>query len=145
MRQTAVSTNLKKMPKSNNINLELEKLVFLCNAEEGNPGIYELTWELGYYEISIEEKYKIARKILTQILNDGLVTLEKYSDLTQTNKIETIKSEQIASLLNNPFWWYPCNEILSIELTDKGEKYLDEKMESYKDQMNKRWTGNNKD
>ena len=132
------------MSKSNNINLELEKLVFLCNAEEGNPGIYELTWELGYYEISIEEKYKIARKILTQILNDGLVTLEKYSDLTQTNKIETIKSEQIASLLNNPFWWYPCNEILSIELTDKGEKYLDEKMESYKDQMNKRWTGNNK-
>ncbi|MCB0453743.1 MAG: hypothetical protein KDC94_12845, partial [Aequorivita sp.] len=65
------------MSKSNSINLELEKLVFLCNAEEGNPGIYELTWELGYYEISIEEKYKIARKILTQILNDGLVTLEK--------------------------------------------------------------------
>jgi hypothetical protein len=132
------------MPKSDNIDLELEKLVFLCNAEEGNPGIYELTWELGYYEISIEEKYKISRKILTEILNDGLVTLEKYSDLTQTNKIETIKSEQFESLLNNPFWWYPCNEILSIELTDKGEKYLDEKMKSYKDQMNKRWAGNNK-
>ena len=132
------------MPKSDNIDLELEKLVFLCNAEEGNPGIYELTWELGYYVISIEEKYKISRKILTEILNDGLVTLEKYSDLTQTNKIETIESEQFESLLNNPFWWYPCNEILSIELTDKGEKYLDEKMKSYKDQMNKRWAGNNK-
>ena len=132
------------MPKSDNIDLELEKLVFLCNAEEGNPGIYELTWELGYYEISIEEKYKISRKILTEILNDGLVTLEKYSDLTQTNKIETIKSEQIASLLNNPFWWYPCNEVLSIELTEKGEKYLDKKMDLFKDRMNKRWTGNNK-
>jgi len=132
------------MPKSDNIDLELEKLVFLCNAEEGNPGIYELTWELGYYEISIEDKYGISRKILTEILNNGLVTLEKYSDLTQTNKIETIKSDQFESLLNNPFWWYPCNEILSIELTEKGKKYLDEKMELFGDQMNKRWTGNNK-
>jgi len=132
------------MPKSDKIDLELEKLVFLCNAEEGNPGIYELTWELGYYEISIEEKYRISRKILTEILNEGLVTLEKYSDLTQTNKIETIKSEQIASFLNNPFWWYPCNEVLSIELTEKGEIYLDKKMDLFKDRMNKRWTGNNK-
>ena len=132
------------MPKSDNIDLELEKLVFLCNAEEGNPGIYELTWELGYYEISIEEKYRISRKILTEILSDGFVTLEKYSDLTQTNKIETIKSHQFESLLNNPFWWYPCNEVLSIELTEKGEKYLEEKMELFKDRMNKRWTGNNK-
>ena len=132
------------MPKSDNIDLELEKLVFLCNAEEGNSGIYELTWELGYYEISIEEKYRISRKILTEILNDRLVTLEKYSDLTQTNKIETIKPEQFESLLNNPFWWHPCNEILSIELTEKGEKYLDEKMKLFKNQMNKRWTGNNK-
>lgn len=132
------------MTKSDNIDLELEKLVFLCNAEEGNPGIYELTWELGYYEISIEDKYRISRKILTEILNNGLVTLEKYSDLTQTNKIETIKSDQFESLLNNPFWWYPCNEILSIELTEKGKKYLDEKMELFGEQMNKRWTGNNK-
>lgn len=132
------------MPKSNKIDLELEKLVFLCNAEEGNPGIYELIWELGYYEISIEEKYRISRKILTEILNDRLVTLEKYSDLTQANKIETIKSEQFESLLNNPFSWYPCNEMLSIELTKKGEKYLDEKMELFKDRMNKRWAGNNK-
>lgn len=132
------------MTKSDNIDLELEKLVFLSNAEEGNPGIYELTWELGYYEISIEDKYRISRKILTEILNNGLVTLEKYSDLTQTNKIETIKSDQFESLLNNPFWWYPCNEILSIELTEKGKKYLDEKMELFGEQMNKRWTGNNK-
>lgn len=132
------------MTKSNKVDLELEKMVFLCNAEEGNPGIYELTWELGYYEIPIEEKYKISRQILIEILNDRLVTLEKYSDLTHTNKIETIKSEQFESLLDNPFWWYPCNEVLSIELTEKGEKYLDEKMELFKDQLNKRWTGNNK-
>lgn len=57
------------MPKFDKIDLELEKLIFLCNAEEGNPGIDELTWELGYYEISIEEKYKIARNILTLIFN----------------------------------------------------------------------------
>src|SRR6056300_618633 len=63
-----------------NIDLELEKVVFLCNAEEGNPGIYEFTWELGCYDLKIEDKYRIARTILTEILNEGLVTLEKYSD-----------------------------------------------------------------
>lgn len=72
------------------------------------------------------------------------VELEKYSDLTKTNKTETIISRQFESFLNNPFWWYPCNEVLSIKLTEKGEKYLDEKMELFKDRMNKRWTGNNK-
>ena len=136
-----VSTNLKKMSKSKIIDLELEKIVFLCNAEEGNPGIYELTWELGYYEITIEEKYRISKQILTKILSEELVTLEKYSDLTHSNKIETIKSEQFESLLNNPFWWYPCNEILSIELTEKGEAYLDEKIKSVKDRLNERWSG----
>ena len=132
------------MSNSNKIDLELEKIVFLCNAEEGNPGIYELTWELGYYDITIEEKYRISRQLLIEILNDRFVTLEKYSNLTQTNKIETIKSEQFEALLNNPFWWYPCNEVLSIELTKKGEKYLNEKMELFKDRLNKRWAGNNK-
>ena len=43
-----------------NIDLELEKVVFLCNAEEGNPGIYEFTWELGCYDLKIEDKYRIA-------------------------------------------------------------------------------------
>ncbi|MEZ4804386.1 MAG: hypothetical protein R2852_02580 [Bacteroidia bacterium] len=43
------------------IDLKIEKLVFLLNAEEGNPGIYELTWELGRFNLTIEDKYKIAR------------------------------------------------------------------------------------
>ena len=132
------------MTKPEKVDLELEKIVFLCNAEEGNPGIYELTWELGYYQIPIEEKYRIPNQILTEILTEGLVTLEKYSDLTLSNKIETIKPEKLDTLLNNPFWWYPCNEILSIELTEKGKTYLDEKIESVKDRLNKRWTGENK-
>src|SRR5690606_1491085 len=129
------------MPKSEIIDLELEKILFLCNAEEGNSGIYELTWELGYYEVPIEEIYRVSKKILTEILTDGLVTLEKYSDLTHFNKIETIKSDQFDSFLNNPFWWYPCNEILSIELTEKGKKYLDDKIEFFKDRLNTRWSG----
>ncbi|MER3328754.1 MAG: hypothetical protein RIF34_04180 [Candidatus Kapaibacterium sp.] len=41
------------MSKSRLVDIELEKIVFLCCAEEGNSGIYELNWELGYYEISI--------------------------------------------------------------------------------------------
>lgn len=40
------------------IDFELEKVVFLYNAEEGNPGIYELTWELGNYDLTIEDNNK---------------------------------------------------------------------------------------
>ena len=122
-----------------NIDLELEKVVFLFNAEEGNPGIYDLTWELGSYDLKIEDKYRIARTILTEILNEGLVTLEKYSDFTLESKIETITTDQYDKLLNNPYWWYPCNEILSIELTNKGSEFLDNISESLKTRLDKRW------
>lgn len=40
------------------IDLKIEKLVFLLNADEGNPGIYELTWELGRFDLTIEDRYK---------------------------------------------------------------------------------------
>jgi hypothetical protein len=127
--------------RTENIDLELEKIVFLCNAEEGNPGIYELIWELGSYDLKIEDKYRIARTILTEILNEGLVTLEKYSDFSMKSKIETIGTDQYDKLLNNPYWWYPCNEILSIELTEKGSEFLDNISESLKTRLEKRWNG----
>ena len=70
------------------IDLELEKIVFLYNAEEGNPGIYELTWELSYYDLTIEDKYKIAHNLLTDLLSEGLVVLDKFTDLTLQDKID---------------------------------------------------------
>ncbi|MGK6340652.1 hypothetical protein ACMGDK_00330 [Chryseobacterium sp. DT-3] len=124
--------------KFEDIDLKIEKLVFLLNAEEGNPGIYELTWELGHFDLPIEDKYKIARIILTEILQEDLVILEKYKDLTLNEKIEIINKKEIDKLLNNPFYWYPCNEILSISLTDKGIEYLDIEMPKYMDRISER-------
>jgi len=109
----------------NNIDLELEKCVFLINAKEENPGLYELIWELSYYEISIEDKYKIAHIILNDILFNGLAILEKYSDLSLKNKVETIQTEKIEEILNNPVSRYPDYENFVIVITNKGEKYLE--------------------
>ena len=120
------------------IDLKIEKLVFLLNAEEGNPGIYELTWELGRFDLTIEDKYKIVRIVLTEILNEDLVILEKFKDFTLKEKIATIDKTEIDKLLNNPFHWYPCNEILSIILTNKGIEYLDKEMPKYTDKINER-------
>ena len=123
------------------IDLKIEKLVFLLNAEEGNPGIYELTWELGRFDLTIEDKYKIARLVLKEILQDDLVVLEKYKDFKLEEKIATIDKGEIDEFLNNPFYWYPCNEILSISLTDKGNEYLDKEMPKYADRINERLSG----
>jgi hypothetical protein len=117
------------------IDLEIEKLIFLSNAEEGNPGIYELTWELGCYPITIEDKYKITHQLLTTILKDELVILEKFSDLTLTKKIGSVQLNQIEEILNNPASWYPCNEVYSIALTEKGKAYLDEQAKKYSEKL----------
>ena len=114
-----------KMNKYKNIDLEIEKCVFLLNAKEENPGLYELIWELSYYEISIEDKYKIAHIILNDILFNGLAVLEKYSDLSLKNKVDTIQTEKIEEILNNPVSWYPDYENFVIVITDKGEEYLE--------------------
>ncbi|CCG53161.1 Hypothetical protein KQS_05985 [Flavobacterium indicum GPTSA100-9 = DSM 17447] len=124
------------------IDLKIEKLVFLLNAEEGNPGIYELTWELGCFDLTIEDKYKVARLVLTEILQEDLVVLGKYKDFKLEEKIATIDKREIEELLNNPSYWYPCNEILSISLTDKGNEYLDKEMPKYADKINARLSGN---
>ena len=127
--------------KFEDIDLGLERIVFLLNADEGNPGIYELTWELGHYNLTIEDKYKIARKVLTELIQDDLVIVEKFKDLTLKDKIETIEKEKVHELLNNPYYWYPCNEILSISMTKKGEEYLDKEMPKYADRIPDRLRG----
>ena len=92
--------------KFEDIDLGLEKLVFLLNAEEGNPGIYELTWELGYYNLTIEDKYKLARVVLTELIFEDLVVLEKYRDYSLNEKIETVEKRSVNTVLNNPSSWY---------------------------------------
>jgi hypothetical protein len=127
--------------KYEDIDLGLEEIVFLSNAEEGNPGIYELTWELGYYNLTIEDKYKIARTLVLKILLSGFVILEKYSDYTLTHKVETISNDKWDDILNNPFYWYPCNEIVIIALTEKGKAYLDKQVPNFKDRLTERLCG----
>lgn len=129
------------MTRFEEIDLKIEKLVFLLNAEEGNPGIYELTYELAHFDLAIEDKYKVARIVLTEIIQEDLVILEKFKNFELEDKIATINKSEIEKLLNNPFNWYPCNEILSISLTEKGSKYLDKEMPKYEDRINLRLGG----
>lgn len=122
----------------NDIDIELEKLVFLFNAYEGNSGIYELTYELGHYSLTIEDKYKIAHELLSTMLKDGLVILEKFADISLKKRIETISLSNVEEILNNPSNWYPCNEVYSIGLTEKGEAYLDEQSKLYPNKLEER-------
>jgi hypothetical protein len=133
---------IKKMKTTlNDIDLALEKIVFLCNAEEGNPGIYELTWELSFYNLTVEEKYKIAHQLLTELLTERLVTLDKYTNYELKTKVETISLDKIDEVLNNPSNWYPCGEVLSITLTDKGLKYIDENIKNVSERLSERMRG----
>jgi hypothetical protein len=79
--------------------------------------------------------------VLTEILKEDLVVLEKFKDFTLNEKIETIEKDELDKLLNNPFHWYPCNKILSISLTNKGIEYLDKEMPKYADKINERLSG----
>ena len=126
------------MTKYNDIDLDIEKLVFLENAYEGNPGIYELTWELGHFELSIEDKYKIAHEVLTSLLTEELVILEKFAQLYSDKPLETVDMKDLQLVLNNPANWYPCNEVYSIKLTDKGEDYLNKQSQKNQDKLQDR-------
>ncbi|HTF80866.1 MAG TPA: hypothetical protein VL947_04045 [Cytophagales bacterium] len=128
--------------KFENIDLKLEKLVFLLNAEEGNTGIHELTLELTKYNLVIEDTYKVARVILNEIIREDLVVLERYSDSSLHNYLTGIRYDELPALLNNPMCWYPCNEILAIRITEKGAKYLDEAMPQYAEKLKRRLYGN---
>jgi len=60
------------------------------------------------------------------IRGQGLVVLEKYSDLPLKNKVETVAIEKIEEILNNPVSWYPDYDNYVISLTQKGEKLLED-------------------
>lgn len=130
--------------KFEDIDIELEKMVFLYNAEEGNPGIYELIWELSFYKLIIEDKYKIAHQILINLLCDGLVSLDRYTNMSLDTKIGTILLDKADEFLNNPSFWYPCDEILSIDLTEKGRKYLVDNYDKFADKLVVRFGEKNK-
>lgn len=129
------------MAKYSDIDIEIEKLVFLENAYEGNPGIYELTWELGHFELSIEDKYKIAHELLVSLLTEELVVLEKFAQLHSDKPIGIVDTRDIELVLNNPASWYPCNEVYSIRLTDKGEEYLNNQSETNRAKLGDRIFG----
>ena len=87
--------------KNMHVDSKLEELVFLYNAYEGNPGIYELVYELGCYSLKIENQYKLAHEILSSLLKNGLVQLERYTDFKQDKRIEIVPYENLEEVLNN--------------------------------------------
>jgi hypothetical protein len=122
------------------IDLAIERVVFLWNAKEGNPGLYDLTWELSYYNLTVEDKYKIAHLLVREIIVLGLATLNKYSDITLNEKIESVSIENLEAILNSPNSWNPCDEIFSISLTDIGEEYLSQQTSISKERLVNRLT-----
>ncbi|WP_225000401.1 hypothetical protein [Cesiribacter sp. SM1] len=125
--------------KVEDVELGLEKYVFLLSAEEGNYGIYELVGELSYYPLSIEDKYKIARGLLRQLVEEDLIIMVQFKDSTLKEVIKVVSVKDIDEVLNNPISWYPCGEMVAIKLTDKGTKYLDSHEEVYKGRLTGRW------
>ena len=121
--------------------LEIKKLIFLENAFEGNPGIYELTWELGHFPLTIEDKYRIAHELLVVLLIDELLILEKFADLNSFEPIETVDLKDVEQVLNNPANWYPCNEVYSIRLTEKGKEYLNKQRVLLQEKLQQRIFG----
>ena len=115
---------MQQMIKYSEINLEEIKRIFLLNAREGNPGIYELTWELGSWNLSIDDNYKIAKEVLLFLIEKELVIIEKFKDLEKTEKLIDNPKLSLEEILNNPRNWYPCDEIYSIEITESGLEYL---------------------
>ena len=122
------------------IDRELEKWVYLLNAEEGNYGIYELTWELGRYDfLDIADKYLITLDLLTELLLQEMVILEEYQSPDFKIKIRTVDLLDYSKILNNPANWYPSsNPIYAIEITTNGLNLLDELDEQNKKKLDER-------
>lgn len=125
----------------NTIDRELEKWVYLLNAEEGNYGIYELTWELeGYDFLDIADKYLVALDLLTELLLEEMVVLEEYLSPDFKIKIRTVDDPlQYSRILNTPANWYPSgNLIYAIKITAHGLKLLEELSDQNKITLNER-------
>ena len=122
------------------IDRELEKWVYLLNAEEGNYGIYELTWELGRYDfLDIADKYLIALDLLTELLLQEMVILEEYQSPDFEIKLRTVDLLEHLRILNIPANWCPSSSpIYAIKITTNGLKLLDKLSEQDKIKLNER-------
>lgn len=123
---------------NSSVDFKLEELVFLFNASEGNPGIYELVWELGHYSLKIEDKYKFAHEILNSLLKNEFIILEKITGLKSQKQNDIVEKEKSEDILNNPSSWYPSNETYSINLTEKGKNYLNDQSRIHQGKLQKR-------
>lgn len=122
------------------IDRELEKQVYLFNANEGNCGLYELLSELGRYNfLSIVDKYFVAYDLLFEILKEELVILEEYKDDSLQEKIRDIPFNEVEKIMNDPWSWYPSNKPLhTIEITKKGIEHVNQLDKEEKIKLNLR-------
>src|SRR5688572_28182694 len=90
------------------IDRDLEKQVFLIEADEGNYGLYSLIWELGYYKgLPVDQKYAFASQLLKELVVDGLLVIEEFENPDFKNKLRTIGLNELDSVLNDVTAWYP--------------------------------------
>ena len=124
------------------IDIELEKIIFLINADEGNHGLFELILELSIFNITIDEKYKIAKQILIEFIQRNFIVFEEFENSSLEKKIRIISTDEVYSILDNPYyWWYPCNDnkVIIITLTSSGESFLDKEIPKIKDKIRDRY------
>jgi len=108
------------------VDKSLERAVFLVNASEGNSGLYELVWELGYYDnLSIWQKYKIAHDTVLQLVNAKECRIELFQDESLSERQGGVRAAEIPQCLNNPVNWYPTARPLPcLVITSKGRRAL---------------------
>lgn len=109
------------------IDRELEKMVFLSDAEEGNHGLYSLVWELGdYTALSIGQKYTLASELLRDLVVSGLLVVEEFEDANLKNRLRTVSDDDLDGILRNPTSWYPGQApYFATALTTKGIAFFD--------------------
>jgi hypothetical protein len=122
------------------IDVSLEKIVFIFNADEGNYGIYDLVWELGKYkELDIGEKYSIAKQLIINIIKEGLGSIKTYRDAQFKEKANEIGLEDLNEFLDNPGNWNPNSMPLPcLEITKEGRSFLEEQMLKRKEELSVR-------
>lgn len=72
------------------IDLEFEKIIFLCNAEEGNEGLFDLINELGFYKISYDEKLANAKSIVIAMMMEDLIRMERFNLVTDRSPLKKL-------------------------------------------------------
>ena len=122
------------------IDKKLERQVIVFLAEEGNNSLYELIQELNFCkELNNRDKFDAARHLLRELINEGLVWIEKYLDKNNQIAIEPIDNETFLSRIDDVrHWQLDSKPAYVLKITDKGTAFLNNASRVEKDSLTKR-------